>query len=269
MAFQRSQPSASLPTLSATGVAQPNALHSNASQELEPSLSQPTALEDHELHPKEKLLDEVNPEIKDGRSDAWLKGREHPDGTVLESVQEQYQQVKLANERKRRSSLTEEGMEYYEDMDTDALAEVFGPEKSTRTRGVSSHASKKQLEYAARGKILFQQASSSNSKLEAHMNNVQSQMNKMNDVMMVFINRASGNSSTYAQSPPMTNTPQGEAGSSSVHRSSQQIIQNLMNHFEPASFESRSAIRMMMASTDDATWKEREGTVLALGVVAA
>ncbi|KAF5192048.1 hypothetical protein FRX31_018366 [Thalictrum thalictroides] len=46
-----SQPSASLPTLSPTGVAQPN-----ASQEPEPSLSQPTASEDHELHPKEKLL---------------------------------------------------------------------------------------------------------------------------------------------------------------------------------------------------------------------
>ncbi|KAF5180717.1 hypothetical protein FRX31_029695 [Thalictrum thalictroides] len=66
--------------------------------------------------------DEANPEIKHGRSDAWLKGHKHLDGTMLESVQEQYQQVKLANERKRRSSLTEEGMEYYEDMDTDALA---------------------------------------------------------------------------------------------------------------------------------------------------
>ncbi|KAF5199631.1 hypothetical protein FRX31_010782 [Thalictrum thalictroides] len=56
MAFKKSQPCASLPTLSPTGVAQPNASHSNASQEPEPSLSQPTALEDHELQPKENLL---------------------------------------------------------------------------------------------------------------------------------------------------------------------------------------------------------------------
>ncbi|KAF5205938.1 cyclin-T1-5-like isoform X2 [Thalictrum thalictroides] len=328
MAFQRSQPSASLPTLSPTGV-----VHPNASQEPEQGLSQPTASEDHELQPKEKLLVLISREgeaigpnaakfssraghyikvkipvfypdwktVKKTFKDAvwnklmgefkfnipypaarkflekgfpakWrvIKSRFRnnilkkcaTNEEALELCPTGVQQVKLANERKIRSSLTEEGMEYYEDMDTDALAEVLGPEKRTRTRGDSSHASNKQLEYAAIGKILFQQASSSNSKLEAQMNSVQSQMDKMNDVMMAFINRASGNSPTYAQLPPMTNTPQGEVGSSSVHRPSQQIPQNLMNHFEPASFESR----MMMATTDDATWKEREATVLALGV---
>ncbi|PIA31169.1 hypothetical protein AQUCO_05200044v1 [Aquilegia coerulea] len=140
----------------------------------------------------------------------------------------------------------EEGMEHFEDMDTDALAEVFGPEKKTRTRGLTSNASKKQLKYVAIGKALLQQSGSSNSNLETQMNGMQFQMNKMNDVLMAFINQASGNSVSCAQPTPpppsATNTPQAEVGSSSAHRTSQPTPQNLMNLFETTHLERRSPV---------------------------
>ncbi|KAF9610883.1 hypothetical protein IFM89_025345 [Coptis chinensis] len=63
------------------------------------------------------------------------------------------------------------------DFDNDELSEVFGPDKGSRTRGISSNKSKKQLQRIGIAKALLQQASSSsNSELKGEMNEVKSSL---------------------------------------------------------------------------------------------
>ncbi|KAF5184487.1 hypothetical protein FRX31_025927 [Thalictrum thalictroides] len=131
------------------------------------------------------LMDKASPEKQHGRVDVWLKSCERPDGTVPESIREKYEQVKLAHERIMSSTSNEKGIDNYIGLNSDALAEVFGPEKKTYTRGVRSYTSKKQVQIAAIGKALLHNADSSTSKLEAQMEVVRSDIKNMSKAFMV------------------------------------------------------------------------------------
>ncbi|KAI3915580.1 hypothetical protein MKW92_001950 [Papaver armeniacum] len=80
--------------------------------------------------------------VLDGRPDVWMKGHEKSDGTVHPSAVEKYEQVKAANEKRKR--LNEGGSGKQMSFDSDAVAEVFGPDGSrAHLRAYSSCVSKK------------------------------------------------------------------------------------------------------------------------------
>ncbi|KAF9625166.1 hypothetical protein IFM89_019872 [Coptis chinensis] len=90
--------------------------------------------------------DKEDPSRKHGRVDSWKKGHERRDGTILASTQTYYEQVEASNKRRKEASAGGEGSVMEVDFDNDELFEVFGPDKGSRTRGISSNKSKKQLQ---------------------------------------------------------------------------------------------------------------------------
>ncbi|KAF9623969.1 hypothetical protein IFM89_006696 [Coptis chinensis] len=91
-------------------------------------------------------MDKEDPSRKHGRVDSWKKGHERRDGTILASAQTHYEQVEASNKRRKEASAGGEGSVMEVDFDNDELSEVFGPDKGSRTRGISSNKSKKQLQ---------------------------------------------------------------------------------------------------------------------------
>ncbi|KAF9622566.1 hypothetical protein IFM89_032131 [Coptis chinensis] len=74
------------------------------------------------------------------------------------------------------------------DFDNDELSEVFGPDKGSRRRGISSNKSKKQLQRTGIAKALLQQASSSsNSELKGEMNEMKSSLSNVIGVLKVSL----------------------------------------------------------------------------------
>ncbi|KAF9624376.1 hypothetical protein IFM89_010543, partial [Coptis chinensis] len=94
-----------------------------------------------------KLMDEANPEKKHRRTDSWKYGHKHRDGTVLERAQEYYDRVTSVEEQMAEEA-SEHGGEVVYDITCDPLAQVFGKDKGSRTRGSSSCMSNKQLQKA-------------------------------------------------------------------------------------------------------------------------
>ncbi|KAF9625006.1 hypothetical protein IFM89_017002 [Coptis chinensis] len=91
-------------------------------------------------------LDEANPEKKHRRTDSWKYGHKHRDGTVLERAQEYYDRVTSVEETMAGEEASEHGGEVVYDITCDPLAQVFGKDKGSRTRGLSSCMSNKQLQ---------------------------------------------------------------------------------------------------------------------------
>ncbi|KAF9593423.1 hypothetical protein IFM89_022889, partial [Coptis chinensis] len=91
-------------------------------------------------------MDKEDPSRKHGRVDSWKKGHERRDGTILASAQTHYEQVDASSKRRKEASAGSEGSVMEVDFDNDELSEVFGPDKGSRTRGISSNKSKKQLQ---------------------------------------------------------------------------------------------------------------------------
>ncbi|KAF9622438.1 hypothetical protein IFM89_031241 [Coptis chinensis] len=89
------------------------------------------------------------------------------------------------------------------DFNNDELSEVFGPDKGSRTRGISSNKSKKQLQRTDIAKALLQQASSSsNSKLKGEMNEMKSFLSNVMGVLKAVKN----NGTSTTQQPSWPNT---------------------------------------------------------------
>ncbi|KAF9619315.1 hypothetical protein IFM89_006502 [Coptis chinensis] len=109
--------------------------------------------------------DEANPEKKHRRMDSWKYGHKHRDGTVLERAQEYYDRVTSVEEQMAEEA-SEHGGEAVYDITCDPLAQVFGKDKGSRTHGLSSCMSNKQLQTFAIAEELVEQESSSKSKLE-------------------------------------------------------------------------------------------------------
>ncbi|KAF9614491.1 hypothetical protein IFM89_018796 [Coptis chinensis] len=124
--------------------------------------------------------DKEDPSRKHGRVDSWKKGHERRDGTILASAQTHYEQVEASNKRRKETSAGGEGSVMEVDFDNDELSEVFGPDKGSRTRGISSNKSKKQLQRMSIAKALLRQASSSsNSKLKGEINEMKSSLSNV------------------------------------------------------------------------------------------
>ncbi|XP_026384178.1 uncharacterized protein LOC113279719 [Papaver somniferum] len=88
------------------------------------------------------ILEKEEGIVLDGRPDVWMKGHEKSDGTVHPSAVEKYEQLKAANEKRKR--LDEGGSGKQLNFDSDAVAEVFGPDGSnSHLRAYSSCVSKK------------------------------------------------------------------------------------------------------------------------------
>ncbi|KAF5189060.1 hypothetical protein FRX31_021353, partial [Thalictrum thalictroides] len=172
------------------------------------------------------------------------------------------EQVKLAHERITSSTSNEESIDNYIDLNADALAEVFGPEKKTYTRGVCSYTSKKQVQIAAIGKALLYNANSSTSKLEAQMEVVQSDIKNMSKAFMALMYQVSSNAASGVHPPPSTNTPQAEVGSNSAHRPSQPRPQNLMNLFDHVDQDRRSVVQTKVILLDSSQKEVAEGYVV-------
>ncbi|KAF9621795.1 hypothetical protein IFM89_028233 [Coptis chinensis] len=137
-------------------------------------------------HAKWNTQDKEDPRRKHGRVDSWKKGHEHRDGTILASAQTYYEQVEASHKRRKEASAGGEGSVMEVDFDNDELSEVFGPDKGSRTRGISSNKSKKQLQRTGIAKALLQQASSSsNSELKGEMNEVKSSLANVMGVLKV------------------------------------------------------------------------------------
>ncbi|KAF9611614.1 hypothetical protein IFM89_033622 [Coptis chinensis] len=90
------------------------------------------------------------------------------------------------SKRKKRSKCGGEGSVMEVDFDNDELSQVFGPDKGSRTRGISSNKSKKQLQRTGIAKALLQQAnSSSNSELKGEMNEMKSSLVNVMGVLKI------------------------------------------------------------------------------------
>ncbi|KAF9593359.1 hypothetical protein IFM89_021763, partial [Coptis chinensis] len=128
-------------------------------------------------------MDKEDPSRKHGRVDSWKKGHERRDGTILASAQTHYEQVEASNKRRKEASAGGEGSVMEVDFDNDELSEVFGPNKGSRTRGISSNKSKKQLQRTGIAKALLQQASSSSIRVEGEMNEMKSSLSNVIGVL--------------------------------------------------------------------------------------
>ncbi|KAF9598888.1 hypothetical protein IFM89_032742 [Coptis chinensis] len=98
------------------------------------------------------------------------------------------EQVEASNKGRKETSVGGEGSVMEVDFDNDELSEVFGPDKESRTRGISSNKSKKQLQRTGIAKALLQQASSSsNSELKGEMNEMKSSLSNVIGVLKVSL----------------------------------------------------------------------------------
>ncbi|KAF9620172.1 hypothetical protein IFM89_010907 [Coptis chinensis] len=169
-------------------------------------------------------LDEANLEKKHRRTDSWKYGHKHRDGTVLERAQEYY----MAEEA------SEHGGEAVYDIACDPLAQVFGKDKGSRTRGLSSCMSNKQLQMFAMAEELVEQESSSKLKLEDELAEVKSTVGnllasqtRMETMMAGILKHVRLNGSANGQ--PSTLTTEVDSTSVPVPVPRTQQVPNLIN----------------------------------------
>ncbi|KAF9588773.1 hypothetical protein IFM89_015500 [Coptis chinensis] len=145
------------------------------------------------------------------------------------------------------------------DFDNDELSEVFGPDKGSRTRGISSNKSKKQLQRTGIAEALLQQASSSsNSELKGEMNEMKSSLSNVIGVLKDVLKVVKNNGTSTTQQPCGL-TPETEVGSSSVRHSTQQNLMNMFANLNPPSG--------MLGSSPNVSLLDRDGVVVAKGYV--
>ncbi|KAF9609122.1 hypothetical protein IFM89_013376 [Coptis chinensis] len=176
-------------------------------------------------------MDEANPEKKHRRTDSWKYGHKHRDGTVLERAQEYYDRVTSVEEQMAEEA-SEHGGEAVYDITCDPLAQVFGKDKGSRTRGLSSCMSNKQLQTFAIAEELVEQESSSKSKLEDELAEVKSTVGnllasqtRMETMMAGILEHVKLNGSTNGQ----PSTPTTEVDSTYVPVPRTQQVPNLIN----------------------------------------
>ncbi|KAF9587814.1 hypothetical protein IFM89_005818, partial [Coptis chinensis] len=204
-------------------------------------------------------MDKEDPSRKHGRVDSWKKGHERHDGTILASAQTHYEQVDASNKRRKEASAGGEGSVMEVDFDNDELSKVFGPDKGSRTRGISSNKSKKQLQRTGIAKALLQQASSSsNSELKGEMNEMKFSLSNVIGVLKDVL-KAVKNNETSTTQQPCGLTPETEVGSSSVRHSTQQNLMNMFANLNPPSGT--------FGSSPNVSLLDRDGVVVAKGYV--
>ncbi|KAF9596525.1 hypothetical protein IFM89_012256, partial [Coptis chinensis] len=146
------------------------------------------------------------------------------------------------------------------DFDNDELSKVFGPNKGSRTHGISSNKSKKQLQRTGIAKALLQQASSSsNSELKGEMNEVKSSLANVMGVLKDVLKAVKNNGPSIAQPPCGPTTPETEVSSSSIRHSTQQNLINMFANLNPPSGA--------LGSSPNVSLLDRDGVVVAKGYV--
>ncbi|KAF9594592.1 hypothetical protein IFM89_034214 [Coptis chinensis] len=164
------------------------------------------------------------------RVDTLESGHERRNGTVLESARARYELVEAAQKKRKSATSSGEGSATHLDFYNDELTEVLGADKKSRTRGISSNLSKKQLKRTSIAKVMLAQArSSSNSEFNGEMSEMKSSIARVEGVLMDMLKLVTNNGMSNSQPPHGDTTPGTDVGSNSVRRPSQQ---NLMNMFE-------------------------------------
>ncbi|KAF5205969.1 hypothetical protein FRX31_004445 [Thalictrum thalictroides] len=120
---------------------------------------------------------------KPRRVEIWKKGRVRVDGSILESARETYEKVVAADEK-----ITSSGTVDVDDIEHDALSEVFGVDKKSCTRGVSSYTSLKQVRHADFVRSLHvKDVLASNASVDEKIGKMESKIDSMEGVLKVII----------------------------------------------------------------------------------
>ncbi|KAF9625023.1 hypothetical protein IFM89_017072 [Coptis chinensis] len=131
--------------------------------------------------------------------------------------------------QKKRKSATSSGRggATHLDFDNDELTEVLGADKKSRTRGISSSLSKKQLKRTSIAKVMLAQArSSSNSEFKGEMSEMKSSIARVEGVLMDMLKLVTNNGMSNSQPPHGDTTPGTDVGSNSVrHPNSHRLSQ--------------------------------------------
>ncbi|KAF9611893.1 hypothetical protein IFM89_036676 [Coptis chinensis] len=115
------------------------------------------------------------------------------------------------------------------DFDNDEIDQVLGADKKSRTRGISSNLSKKQLKHTSIAKVMLAQArSSSNSEFKGEMSEMKSSIARVEGVLMDMLKLVTNNGMSNSQ-PPHGDTTPNRCWLQLGFRPPQQ---NLMNMFE-------------------------------------
>ncbi|KAF9622433.1 hypothetical protein IFM89_031236 [Coptis chinensis] len=167
-------------------------------------------------------MNKQNPDKIHGRVDSWKAGHERCNGTVLESARARYELVEAAQKKRKSATSSGEGSATHLDFDNDELTEVLGADKKSRTRGISSNLSKKQLKRTSIAKVMLAQArSSSNSEFKGEMSEMKSSIARVEGVLMDMLKLVTNNGMSNSQPPHGDTTPGTDVGSNSVRRLSQ------------------------------------------------
>ncbi|KAI3965754.1 hypothetical protein MKX01_010711 [Papaver californicum] len=153
--------------------------------------------------------------VLDGRPDVWMKGHEKSDGTVHPSAIVKYEQIKAANEKRKRSN--EGGFGKQLDFDSDAVAEVFGPDGSkAHLRAYSSCVSKKSaLQACLATSIMESEVSKCDAPIAAMVANLSSRVEGLVKIVAEILSRpptAQGTTPTFvAEATAQETTPTFDA----------------------------------------------------------
>ncbi|XP_026395400.1 uncharacterized protein LOC113290088 [Papaver somniferum] len=135
------------------------------------------------------ILEKEEGIVLDGRPDVWMKGHEKSDGTVHPSALEKYEQVKAANEKRKRLNGGGSGKQL--SFDSDAVAEVFGPDGSrAHLRAYSSCVSKKRAVQACLAtSIMESEASKCDAPIAAMVANLSSRVEGLVKIVAEILSR--------------------------------------------------------------------------------
>ncbi|KAM7510077.1 hypothetical protein LguiB_008952 [Lonicera macranthoides] len=179
---------------------------------------------------KQYMMKQKNPEKQFRRIDKLLASRERSDGTMLESAKSKYDEVNVAQNRRKRTITNKEEINTCEYLDNDELVEVFGKDNKGRVRGMGFNISKKQIVHVGVATATYaedlkarEEAISLKDEFTNHMN---SKLNKFEDFMNVVLSKLDMGKHG---APPTMITPNIDLGSCSMHCPS--ISQHVNNLF--------------------------------------
>ncbi|KAJ6821905.1 signal recognition particle 54 kDa protein 2 [Iris pallida] len=155
-------------------------------------------------------LEEEHPAEGVTRSEAWKRAhKSKATGSVLPCALEKYNELEAAEKRQKEaaSASGHDGVSSLEDLETDPIAEVFGVDKKSRCRTVSSTSSVKQVKIRQAAKAIASK-------------NTNPEVLQRLDVVEVMLREllTRGDATHQPQNPTFASgTPETEGASNSVH----------------------------------------------------
>ncbi|KAF9600765.1 hypothetical protein IFM89_012373 [Coptis chinensis] len=121
--------------------------------------------------------------------------------------------------RKEKVQLQVESGATHLDFDNGRIDQSLRSGQKSRTRGISSNLSKKQLKRTSIAKVMLAQArSSSNSEFKGEMSEMKSSIARVEGVLMDMLKLVTNNGMSNSQPPHGDTTPGTDVGSNSVRR---------------------------------------------------